>query len=200
MSLTEDEGVSSEDHVIKIRDAIKPDGTEFKSENQRTKDTLVYVGTLSNTGAVDAEVTVSKTEIDDSEYVTAAGETGYDGYAYTEGELAQHFLINVCYATSKLESDDVEKGYTKNATSLHTFSDSEPLILYTEDEVKEDGGLLNSVYIYFDVMWISDLAVGEDSGNVVYANGDDFDTWVGTNVDSISVTVTINAVQYEATT
>lgn len=157
-------------------DKLSPSMDAAASGTNRTHSTgLVKVAEITNSGEVDAEVTITVGEID------FAGVTFGNGYEWqtdkvagdgpSEAQVEALFSIKLYYTTENTAATD--KGITSGA-AIGT-------------KLAKDGGIF---YIWAEVTWTStDL----QNGGTTF--GDAVDTWVGKNVKTISYSLAYTAVQ-----
>lgn len=164
---------------------VKPLATPFEdAELPRTNEMFVCAAEITNTGDVAASVQITlpadskvTAEYKDSNYSVGDDEKTY-GSSKTaselEGEIDQHFKVTVYWASTSgiTESTSTDLNSTDKAFDLAASS--------------------GDVFIYFDIVWITDLYDDAAGG---YVNGDDFDSWAGINVSGFTYTVQIDAYQ-----
>ena len=166
---------TSVESTIKF-DKLSPSMDAAASGANRTHSTgLVKVAEISNSGEVDAEVTISVGEID------FAGITFGNGYEWqtdkvagdgpSEAQVEALFSIKLYYTTENTAATDNE---ITSGTAITA-------------KLAKEGGIF---YIWAEVTWTStDL----QNGGTTF--GDAVDTWVGKNVKTISYSFAYTAVQ-----
>ena len=166
---------TSVESTIKF-DKLSPSMDAAASGANRTHSTgLVKVAEITNSGEVDAEVTITVGEID------FAGITFGNGYEWqtdkvagdgpSEAQVEALFSIKLYYTTEKTAATDNE---ITSGTAITA-------------KLAKDGGIF---YIWAEVTWTStDL----QNGGTTF--GDAIDTWVGKNVKTISYSLAYTAVQ-----
>ena len=157
-------------------DKLSPSMDTAASGTNRTHSTgLVKVAEITNSGEVDAEVTITVGEID------FAGITFGNGYEWqtdkvagdgpSEAQVEALFSIKLYYTTENTAATD--KGITSGA-AIGT-------------KLAKNGG---TFYIWAEVTWTS---TDQQNGGTTF--GDAVDTWVGKNVKTISYSLAYTAVQ-----
>lgn len=157
-------------------DKLSPSMAAAASGANRTNSTgLVKVAEITNSGEVDAEVTISVGEID------FAGVTFGNGYVWQNDKVAGNgpsetqvkalFSIKLYYTTDNTAARD--NGITSGTAIT--------------EKLAKDKGIF---YIWAEVTWTS-----TDSQNGGTTFGDAIDTWVGENVKTISYSFAYTAVQ-----
>lgn len=157
-------------------DKLSPSMAAAASGANRTNSTgLVKVAEITNSGEVDAEVTISVGEID------FAGVTFGNGYVWqtdkvagngpSEAQVEELFSIELYYTTNNTAARD--NGITSGTAIT--------------EKLAKDGGIF---YIWAEVTWTS---MDQEGGGTTF--GDAVDTWVGKNVKTISYSFAYTAVQ-----
>lgn len=146
------------------------------SGSNRTNSTgLVKVAEITNSGEVDATVTITVGDIDFGGVTFGNGyvwkDTFVDGDGPSEEQVKALFSIDLYYTTTDVEAK------TNGITSGNAIG----------AELKAEGG---TFYIWAEVTWTS-----TDSQNGGVALGDKIDTWVGENIASIAYSISYTAVQ-----
>ena len=157
-------------------DKLSPSMDTAASGTNRTHSTgLVKVAEITNSGEVDAEVTITVGEID------FAGITFGNGYEWqtdkvagdgpSEAQVEALFSIKLYYTTENTAATDNE---ITSGTAIET-------------KLAKNGG---TFYIWAEVTWTS---TDQQNGGTTF--GDAVDTWVGKNVKKISYSLAYTAVQ-----
>ena len=157
-------------------DKLSPSMDTAASGTNRTHSTgLVKVAEITNSGEVDAEVTITVGEID------FAGITFGNGYEWqtdkvagdgpSEAQVEALFSIKLYYTTENTAATDNE---ITSGTAIET-------------KLAKNGG---TFYIWAEVTWTS---TDQQNGGTTF--GDAVDTWVGKNVKTISYSLAYTAVQ-----
>ena len=157
-------------------DKLSPSMADKVGGGNRTNSTgLVKVAEITNSGEVDAEVTISVGEID------FAGVTFGNGYEWqtdkvagdgpSEAQVEALFSIKLYYTTDDTAATDNE---ITSGTAITA-------------KLTKDGGIF---YIWAEVTWTS---TDQQNGGTVF--GDKVDTWVGENIGKISYSLSYTAVQ-----
>ena len=157
-------------------DKLSPSKDAAASGANRTHPTgLVKVAEITNSGEVDAEVTITVGEID------FAGITFGNGYEWqtdkvagdgpSEAQVEALFSIKLYYTTENTAATDNE---ITSGTAIGT-------------KLAKNGG---TFYIWAEVTWTS---TDQQNGGTTF--GDAVDTWVGKNVKTISYSLAYTAVQ-----
>ena len=159
-------------------DKLSPsmDAAASASGANRTHSTgLVKVAEITNSGEVDAEVTITVGEIDfagitfGSGYEWQTGKVAGDGPS--EAQVEALFSIKLYYTTGDTAATDNE---ITSGTAITA-------------KLAKDGGIF---YIWAEVTWTS---TDQQNGGTTF--GDAIDTWVGKNVKTISYSLAYTAVQ-----
>ena len=145
-------------------------GTSYQAEFARKNSTaVVKVATISNTGDVDALVTLTADNasiayyfggMEEGNKVTFEEEAGSDPYKPSQAQMAGVFTIVLC---------DVDGTPLEN-----------PFTLAATDGTKD---------IYAQITWTSDTA------DCFGAGADARDTWIAQNIDTIAFAISYTAVQ-----
>ncbi|MCD8195422.1 MAG: hypothetical protein LUD22_03920 [Coprobacillus sp.] len=163
-----------------------PSATEYSSESyseglaRSTTSDLLLAATLTNSGDVAAAVKVSVVENSLSYTLrgnvdTSSESTNIENYL-SATSLAAHFKVELYQSTSEDGSSTTELGDDVTLPASTVGSESVRTNSY--------------LYIYCDLVWTSDT--GEDCFG---DTADAFDTWIGTNVESINFELSYTAVQ-----
>ena len=170
-------------------DKLSPSMKEYEGTARTNTTGLKLVATISNTGDVDANVTL---KADKSTYVDgvsphfladASGEAltygngiGGPDKVPTQVEAEEVFSIKLYYSTTEQAAPT-----TDNTTAYNLTADTPVTI-----PVAKTNGV---VYIYAEVIWTS------DTNTMSGVNADARDTWLGENVTTVNYVVSYTAVQ-----
>ena len=179
------EAIFGEDVSLSPAKEAWTDGTN-SAQNKRTHSTDTVKVVITNSGAVDAFVTVTIPE--NGEVVTL---NGSDEYAADTGITESNYTQKDVAPTQTQVADLFDLKVTYNAADLDAESGTEPFTLGTGAGagVKVPaGGTLN---LFLCVTWTS--ADGDDATSGAVA--DAIDTWAGKYVTSVAYTLNFLAVQ-----
>ena len=157
-------------------DKLSPSMVDKVEGGNRTNSTgLVKVAEITNSGDVDATVTITVGDIDFGSIGFGNGyvwkDTFVDGDGPSEEQVKALFSIDLYYTTTDAAAKD--KGIT-SGNAIGTAL------------AKENG----KFYIWAEVTWTS---TDQQNGGTVF--GDKVDTWVGENIGTISYSLSYTAVQ-----
>ena len=157
-------------------DKLSPSMVDKVESGNRTNSTgLVKVAEITNSGEVDATVTITVGDIDFGSIGFGNGyvwkDTFVDGDGPSEEQVKALFSIDLYYTTTDAGAKD--NGIT-SGNAIGTAL------------AKENG----KFYIWAEVTWTS---TDQQNGGTVF--GDKVDTWVGENIGTISYSLSYTAVQ-----
>ncbi len=147
-----------------------PDATEYSSEARTHTSDLQLAATIVNSGDVAATVTVASTGSLSYTLRSGAEDKSSEAAAIlTEAALAAHFEVELFQGTNQDGTDKTALGGTLD---LAAKTENTP----------------TTAYIFCDLIWKSDVTYTENTTEVVCTGdaADEFDTFVGTYVESIN--------------
>ena len=165
-------------------DKLSPDMDEYKGTPRTHSTGLKFVATITNSGDVDANVTLSaakaeiflqKAEGTALTYGNGIGDPG--GSVPNRAQAEEVFSIKLYYSTTEQASPT-----DKNTTS-YDYTAEKPVTIPIQA-----GG--NSIFVYAEVIWTSDI-----TGSLTGAAADERDTWLGKNAATVNYVVGYTAVQ-----